>query len=445
MMKQHRTWILCLGVILMAGAASCDEARVEYAYQLPNPVPTMPPPQTLLQSQGTKPPVAPVMVNQATPANADASGLPAKEAGDFLSALHPGAGTREVTVAGLTFSVPESWEDQTAGRPMRAAEFSIPAADGAGSGEFILFHFGPGQGGTADANAARWLAQFSAEDGSAAPRRLVAERDDLSFTLLTAEGRYTPTSMGPNAPAQDPRPGSRLLGLIVEGGPQGTAFFRITGPRATMAAAESAVRYIAASMRPEGEAAPALKPSAVVRTPTPEEGGPLPSTIISGATQSFTAAGYVLTPPVGWERTEPTSSMRLAEFVIPSPYGDEAKAATMVLFHFGAGSGGGAEDNIERWKRQFTANADGSAPSWDVETRTRSNGLKQWILTAEGTYTAVTMGGPPADPMPGQRLFGIILEGGPQGSLFIRAVGPAATMRAWEGDLRKMADGAGVE
>jgi hypothetical protein len=45
-----------------------------------------------------------------------------------------------------------------------------------------------------------------------------------------------------------PRPGWRLLGAIVEGGPEGAVFFKLTGPARTVAAAQKDFRKLLQSV-----------------------------------------------------------------------------------------------------------------------------------------------------------------------------------------------------
>src|SRR5437868_9472746 len=56
--------------------------------------------------------------------------------------------------------------------------------------------------------------------------------------------------------------------------------------------------------------------------------------------------------PTGWEEGTPTTKMRFKQFKIPGPKKGNAPAE-LVIFFFGTGQGGSAEDNIARWKTQF--------------------------------------------------------------------------------------------
>lgn len=405
---------------LMAG---CDQARDEYSYKLPNPPPTMPPPGM--------PPSGP-QGQQSVPARPSGAAveLPPPTAMDFSSERPPDAmKMRRVTVAGVTFSLPEFFEDTTSGRPMRAAEFRIPGTDDSGGsdGELVVFHFGPGQGGGAEDNIARWVRQFSAEPNTPPPQHGKGAVGGFSLSWVKAFGTYTPASMGggPSAPI----PASGLIGLIVEGGPEGSLFIRATGPIRTVQAAEPPMMWLAGSLSPAGEA-PGGTP-----TPPPTQGIAVGEPSYAG---SVTVAGLTLHVPQGWITDRPSGGMRAAQFLIRE--GEES--AEVAVFHFGAGQGGSVEDNIARWIRQV-AQPDGSETQAKRE-KASVNGLTIHQVIAEGTYTAAAMGGAPATPKPGTRLHGIVVEGGPEGTVFIRATGPAKLLAAREAEVRAFALGIAV-
>ncbi len=143
------------------------------------------------------------------------------------------------SIAGLTWDIPENWQVESQ-RPMRVATYSVPAAGGdAEMGEVAIFYFGPGEGGSIEANVERWFGQFDQPDGR--PTREVAEREsqqinNIPVTIVRTTGTYT-AAAGPMAPRQDIRPGYKLIGAIAEG-PEGAVFFKFTGPVTTVQEAE---------------------------------------------------------------------------------------------------------------------------------------------------------------------------------------------------------------
>src|SRR5438876_7830418 len=56
--------------------------------------------------------------------------------------------------------------------------------------------------------------------------------------------------------------------------------------------------------------------------------------------------------PADWYEEKPNSRMRLYQFRL-SPIGDDKDNAEVVIFYFGEGQGGSAEQNIKRWKDSF--------------------------------------------------------------------------------------------
>ncbi len=92
-----------------------------------------------------------------------------KDSVDQASELPPGHPSTSPQVpagaskAGLTWDKPEGWVEETPSSSMRRAQYRVPAESG--DGECVVFYFGPGQGGGAQANADRWAGQFEQPDG----------------------------------------------------------------------------------------------------------------------------------------------------------------------------------------------------------------------------------------------------------------------------------------
>ncbi len=143
------------------------------------------------------------------------------------------------------------------------AAISLAADSGAGirwttaagdheSGECGVYYFGPGQGGSVQANMDRWIGQFQQADGK--PSKDAAKVGNrtihgLKVTTVDVSGSYTGMG-GPRAPQGPPKPGYRLLGAIVEGS-QGSVFFKFAGPAKTVAQNQSSFEKMLASMSPE--------------------------------------------------------------------------------------------------------------------------------------------------------------------------------------------------
>ena len=138
-------------------------------------------------------------------------------------------------------------------------------------------------------------------------------------------------------------------------------------------------------------------------------------------------AGVEWNVPQNW-RQQPPRSMRFATYGIPAAQGDTEDGECAVFF-FGAGQGGDVRSNIDRWIGQFESNSD------PQEAKKTVNGINVTTVSLSGTYLA------PSGPMmqsqgkkQNYRLLGAIVEA-PEGAVFFKATGPAATMSASEKDF----------
>jgi hypothetical protein len=151
-----------------------------------------------------------------------------------LASTLAAAGT-PVTMDGLTSTAPDSWKEVPTTSQMRFKQFSIPRAPGDPmDAELVIFYFGPGQGGDADANITRWKAMFTPPEGKKVED--VSKVDTVSIgavkaTLLDIHGTYKPSSM--MGPPQEPRPNSRMISVVFAS-PQGPYFMRFVGPERTI-------------------------------------------------------------------------------------------------------------------------------------------------------------------------------------------------------------------
>ena len=151
--------------------------------------------------------------------------------------------------------------------------------------------------------------------------------------------------------------------------------------------------------------------------------------VVSAVVQTQ-AAGLTFTTPDGWKSSRPSSSMRVAEFVLPRAPGD-AGDAELVVYYFG-GSGGTVDANIERWIGQMQQ-PDGTSSSGVARRQTRSvNGLSTTLIDVSGTYVAeVTPGSPGRHNSPNFRLRAAVIQT-PNGPYFVKLTGPSQTVGAWE-------------
>jgi hypothetical protein len=147
------------------------------------------------------------------------------------------------SAGGVQWTVPARWT-AGAGSAMRVATYVVPATKGAAAGECAVFFFGPGQGGGIDDNVARWGKQF---EGAPAPKRTAATVAGLRVTRAEVAGTYLAPG-GPTMQSTGKKAGYRLMGAIVEA-PGGNVFFKLTGPAATVGAAQADFDALVASLR----------------------------------------------------------------------------------------------------------------------------------------------------------------------------------------------------
>ena len=142
----------------------------------------------------------------------------------------PGA-TRVVKLLGLTGSVPDSWVAESPSSSMRLLQFRVPGHVPEGDAEFVVFYFGPGQGGTPATNIARWRSQFISEAGEPVePEISSLSADGMPITFVSLTGNY---ARGIGMGSTTHTPGQTLLAAIVES-PRGNLFAQLHGPSETV-------------------------------------------------------------------------------------------------------------------------------------------------------------------------------------------------------------------
>lgn len=156
----------------------------------------------------------------------------------------PGSGAERQA---LTWKLPVGWTEEAPSSSMRRAQYRIPGS--AGAAECVVFYFGPGQGGDAKANAARWASQFHRAAGGPVGEALKTRETkvgDIPVLLVEVTGTYA-GGMG-SGPTGAERPNYMLLGAIAQG-PDANWFFRATGPRATLEAQRAAFDGLVRSIK----------------------------------------------------------------------------------------------------------------------------------------------------------------------------------------------------
>ncbi len=151
---------------------------------------------------------------------------------------HPTTGG--TTIAGVTFKAPGTWND-LGSDGMRQAQFRLDPIEGdAAAGEVNVFYFGPESGGGVEANLQRWIGQITLPDGgdpAAQAERSSFTADGMAGHIVSLDGSYKSGGGRPMGGGGEILPGYRLVGVVIEG-PQGSVFFKLTGPAATARAME---------------------------------------------------------------------------------------------------------------------------------------------------------------------------------------------------------------
>ncbi len=173
-------------------------------------------------------------------------------------------------------------------------------------------------------------------------------------------------------------------------------------------------------------------------TPAPDQTaasapGPISSHSVeaaSNAAPSASVAGIEWTVPQNW-KAQPDRPMRIVTYSIPVAQGD-TEAGECAVFFFGPGQGGDVRSNINRWISQF------ETESKAEESSKMINDLKVTTVSIAGAYLAP--GGPMMQSQgkkPNYRLLGAIVEA-PDGAVFFKTTGPAATIAASEKDFTSL-------
>lgn len=129
---------------------------------------------------------------------------------------------------------------------------------------------------------------------------------------------------------------------------------------------------------------------------------------------------YHTTVPSTWAPRTPSSTMRLAEYVVPS---NAAGSAEVVVYFFGKGQGGNVAANLTRWKEQFST-SDGS-PVPETIVRDSSGAFPITFAEFRGNYRRGIGTGSADSVRAGQTLVAGIAET-PRGTLFMQLFGNSA-------------------
>jgi hypothetical protein len=249
--------IAASSLILTACGQSNQPAKDSQAQPAPATAPQAAPQAAVAAAPAAAPAsttTAPVQVPAAAPAavapvvaaaHAPAAAAPAAAAGPAaVMAAHAG----KLMIQGFAAPVPAGWTPSQPSSSMRVAQFALPAAAGAEPGEVAAYYFPSGQGGSHEANIARWASQFATADGKpVAPKTSTSKNGDTEVTLVELQGTYARgVGMGPTG---DAKPDQTLMIAMVEV-PTGRITLQMYGPNKTVAAQRDSFVKLAKGFRP---------------------------------------------------------------------------------------------------------------------------------------------------------------------------------------------------
>jgi len=142
---------------------------------------------------------------------------------------------------------------------------------------------------------------------------------------------------------------------------------------------------------------------------------------------SFPVGNLKFTIPSRWKIEPVESPARGGQWRVPPLHG-EGDGGEVVVFYFGAGVGGSAEENIDAWIGTMF-NAEGH-PAAAERKKHEKGGLTIFQVVIFGTYyQVVSLPGVPPVPKSNYGLLGAVIEN-PQGAIYWRFTGPEALITA---------------
>jgi hypothetical protein len=177
---------------------------------------------------------------------------PASAADQARERAESGPGQSESSAAGevrfLDYAapVPAGWIAEQPASSMRLVQYRVPGT-GDEQARFVIYYFGQGQGGSVEANVARWQSQFRGPDGGAVEpvvERFTAHGN--AVTLVELMGNY---ARGVGAgPGEDFKQNQTLLAAVVET-PSGSFYPQLHGPSPLVAQQKAAFRAFLRGLR----------------------------------------------------------------------------------------------------------------------------------------------------------------------------------------------------
>lgn len=137
---------------------------------------------------------------------------------------------------------------------------------------------------------------------------------------------------------------------------------------------------------------------------------------------TITLLDFNATVPSTWVSKTPSSTSRLAQFIVPGK-----DSAEIVVYFFGTSMGGNVDANLARWRGQFTSGD--AKPASERVTRDSTGKFPLTIAEYSGSYRRGLGAGSADSVRAGQTLIATIVET-PRGAMFIQLFGPSGRVSA---------------
>ena len=232
---------------LLFGCGKEPTLNVQPQSQAPAAAPTQPAAAAPEVSQPGAPGEMVAAHSAATGTALPAGHPPLDAAAQGAMQLAPVAAEHGQGATALVWKPPAAWIAEPPSNTMRRAQYRVPGPGG--EGECVVFYFGPGQGGDAPSNAARWASQFtdaSGQPATASMKTRDASVNGMQVLFVEAAGTYQAGSMVGMGQVVA-KPDWALLGAIAAG-PDSNWFFKLTAPKATLEANRAAFEQMIAAL-----------------------------------------------------------------------------------------------------------------------------------------------------------------------------------------------------
>lgn len=157
--------------------------------------------------------------------------------------------TVKLAFIGHEANAPAAWTMVPPATDKRLAQFKITTPGEGMTAEVIVYYFGKGEGGSAEANIERWQGQFvGTESRPVTPAVNRFQSNGMAVTTAELHGAYA-RGIGVG-PVGVPKPDQTLLAAVVET-PEGNLIIQLHGKAASVSAQKEAFLAFVRSIRGE--------------------------------------------------------------------------------------------------------------------------------------------------------------------------------------------------